>query len=230
MIKTTNETKRSIILTRSSRVYQIASKILIRSIPYIPSNTPYNITICHEKNFLWFRVAKVGTRTIFNVFDQAKLKLDADHPMNCYYPPNLYRGYFKFAFVRNPWDRLVSCWINKVVNTNLFNFSDSQLLEMRTFRNFVKFVESQNIEDCDPHLRLQQKFIDLNNVDFVGRFENFEEDLSKTIKFIGIESVTIPHKNASAKRLHYREYYEGDLTERVAEIYRKDINIFHYDF
>ncbi len=84
MIKTVKrKNELSARLTVPSRAYQKISNVLIRSIPYIPSNERYNITICHEKKFVWFRVAKVGTRTTFNVFEQAKINLDAEHPKGC---------------------------------------------------------------------------------------------------------------------------------------------------
>ena len=231
MIRTVKKKdQRSGELTLPSLVYQGISGLLVRSIPYIPSHDKYNITICHEKKFVWFRVAKVGTRTIFNVFEQAHLNLDAEHTMSCYYPKNLYKGYFKFAFVRNPWDRLVSCWQNKVVDFNKLKFSDDRLLKMQKFSNFVSFVRDQNIETCNHHIRLQSKLIDLNSVDYIGRFENFEEHLSKIIELIGLDSINIEHRNPSKRKSNYREYYDESLKRKVAEIYSKDINIFSYDY
>lgn len=211
-------------------MYQKLSSTLIRSIPRLPSNGQYNITLCHTMKFLWFRVAKAGTRTLFDVFDQARIELDAEHPMLCHYPTDLYRGYFKFAFVRNPWDRLVSCWQNKVVESNHFRFSDNTLHTMQTFGNFVDFVAKQNIATCNNHIRLQQKLIDLNNIDFLGRFETFNDDLSKVIEIIGLKRVTINQKNISARRPAYRDYYDTALKEKVAKIYAIDIHIFNYAF
>ncbi|NEO54641.1 MAG: sulfotransferase family protein [Okeania sp. SIO3B5] len=217
-------------LTPLSQAYQIASNILIQSIPFIPSFKKYNITICHQKKFMWFRVAKVGTRTMFNVFEQANIKLDAEHAMLCYYPLNLYKEYFKFAFVRNPWDRLVSCWQHKVIDSNYFNFSNSRLIEMQTFGNFVDFVSELEMDNCNHHIRPQSKLIDLNNVDFIGRFENFEADILKVIEIIGIGSIQINHKNVSKRAPGYNQYYDVALKKKVAEIYREDIHIFGYRF
>lgn len=231
MIKTVKmKNGRSSKLTFLSTVYQSASKNLIRFFPYVPSDCPYNITICHEKQFVWFRVAKVGTRTIFNVFDNANITLDAEHPMFCHYPANLYKGYFKFAFVRNPWDRLASCWRNKVIDNNYFKFSKDRLLLMQEFGDFVEFVSDLDIETCDHHIRLQSKLIDLNNVDYIGRFENFEEDLLEVIQTIGFDSVRIEKHNSSKNKQDYRAYYDEGLKEKVANIYRKDINLFSYQF
>lgn len=231
MIRTVKkESKRSFKLTLPSKAYQKISSLLVKSIPYMPSNGQYDISICHGKKFIWFRVPKVGTRTIFGVFDRSGIELDADHPYRCHYPANLYTDYFKFAMVRNPWDRLVSGWKNKVVKRNHYHFSDDELLKMQQFENFVDYVAGIDIERCDGHLRLQSKMIDLNNIDYIGRFENFEENLLKILKKIGLGSVEIEKLNPSINKLPYRDYYSKTVKEKVAAIYHKDINVFSYRF
>lgn len=216
-------------LTLTSLAYQKISRALFQLMPFFPSSGQYNITLCHEKKFLWYRVAKVGTRSTFEVFKQAGVSLDAEHPMFCHYPTNLYDGYFKFAFVRNPWDRLVSCWKNKVIDANSFRFSDAQLLEMQSFKNFVKFVGNQDLAKCNHHYRLQSKLIDMNNVDFIGRFERFEEGLTKVTEKIGIE-YTKTHQNMSKNKTGYMQYYDDRLQQKVADLYRRDIDMFQYEF
>jgi len=231
MIKTIRKDQgRSGKLVLSGRIYQLVSSALIKYIPLLPSHERYNLSISHDKKFIWFRVAKVGTRTIFNVLESANIVLDAEHPMNCYYPQSRFEDYFKFAFVRNPWDRLVSCWHNKVLDSNIFNFSREELADMQEFSNFVEYVEHLDIERCNHHIRLQTKLIDLNQVDFLGRFENFEQDLRFVIERLNLDQTEIPHKNVSKKRTNYREYYNDDLIEKVGKIYRRDINHFRYEF
>ncbi len=217
-------------LTPTSAFYQKVASFLTGRIPLTPSQGKYNLTISHERKFLWFRVAKVGTRTIFDLFERSGVRLDAEHALNCRYPEGLYRGYFAFAFVRNPWDRLVSCWLNKVVHSNHFGFSGERLAEMQEFRAFVDFVGEQNIESGDSHIRLQSRAIDLNRVDCVGRFERFEEDLREIMQNIGIRVADIGRKNRSKDSAAYRSYYDPELREKIAEIYRQDIRIFGYDF
>ncbi|MGD9801198.1 MAG: sulfotransferase family 2 domain-containing protein, partial [Parvularculaceae bacterium] len=83
---------------------------------------------------------------------------------------------------------------------------------------------------CDRHLALQSSLIDLNNVDFVGRMERFDDDLSVVFQKVGLELSAIDRKNVSAARTSYRDYYDARTVEKAREIYRKDISLFGYEF
>ncbi|MBW1860709.1 MAG: sulfotransferase family 2 domain-containing protein [Deltaproteobacteria bacterium] len=216
-------------LDSRSRVSQRLLEIL-NYVRFIPSSRCYNLTISHERKFVWFRVAKVGTRTIFDHMKESGVRLDLEHPYRVYYPPKLYEDYFKFAFVRNPWDRLVSCWHNKVLRINHFKFDDVELARMRKFEHFVDYVSRLDIENCNNHLRLQCTLIDLDHVDYLGRFETFSDDLRFVFQQLDMPSARLPHKNKSSRQKDYREYYSDGLRERVYQIYRKDMQIFGYQY
>src|SRR5580765_3342619 len=96
------------VLDRRTQIAQIVFTKLAR-MPLLPSAGRYSLTISHKQKFLWFRVAKAGNRTILNHLEQKALPMDAPRATFVHYCPRLYADYFKFAFVRNPWDRLVSC-------------------------------------------------------------------------------------------------------------------------
>lgn len=199
-------------------------------IPMMPSAGRYNLTLCHERKFIWFRVAKVGSRTILSHLLDNGVHLDVEHGRQLRYPVDHYSDYFKFAFVRNPWDRLVSCWNNKVIDCNLFRFSESEREKMRVFENFVGYVESLDVDTCNRHLRSQNSLIDLNNIDYLGRMETFGEDLDYIFTRLQLDTTTIKSRNVTAERKPYREYYSSELADRVARVYRKDIQIFGYRF
>jgi hypothetical protein len=217
--------KYSAELTQKSLRYQRVGAYVARK-SFYPSDIQYNLSVSEERKFVWFRVAKVGSRTILDIFNQANVELAAEHPFDVYYPVNMYAMYFKFAFVRNPWDRLVSCWRDKVVGSDKFVSSDNEQ-EFESFINYVtRFVD---LEYGNRHLRLQSRLIDINHIDFLGRFETFEDDLEKVMKILDIQAV-IKKINATDRKADYRDYYTERTINMVAELYKKDIQIFNYEF
>lgn len=208
--------------TLAQAVYQQAAKV-----PCWPDARPYHMTISHAGRFIWFRVAKVGTRTIFEHLRQSGLRLDAEHPSFVRYAPGLYRGYFKFAFVRNPWDRLVSCWLEKSVKSDAFKLGPERAAR---FSSFVDYVASRDLERCDRHIALQSSLIDLNALDFLGRHETFAADFEAVCARLGLGGRPVEPQNVSKGRSPYRDYYDADLRDRVRALYRKDIQLFGYSF
>ena len=202
----------------------------VRMISFIPSVGRYNMTICHLKKFIWFRVAKVGTRTILNHLKENEVPLDVEHGNWLHYPEISFDSYFKFGFVRNPWDRLISCWHNKVVKENYFRFENYTHEKMKTFENFVNFVSDLNIDKCDRHLRSQSALIDLNMVDYLGRMETFDVDANYIFQKLGLPEKQIARKNVTSDKKSYEIYYDEHLAKKVALIYQKDIQIFGYQF
>lgn len=215
------------ILDDVSQSYQALAEewLALRS---FPSLRPYNLTISHERKLVWFRVAKVCTRSIYHHLSSL-LSLASAHPYNVYYPPRLYEDYFKFAFVRNPWDRLISCWHNKVLRKNAFSFDDETNEKMKDLGAFVDYVATLDLTTCNAHLRLQSCLIDLNQIDYLGRFERFREDYESICQQIGISSDQIEHRNQSVRR-DYHYYYDDHIADRVSQLYRKDIQLFGYRY
>lgn len=212
-------------LTFKSKIFQKMIGMVPKTI--IPSLRVYNLTICKEKKFVWFRVAKVGTRSIYTILKEQEFRLDADHTYNKHYIPHVYRDYYKFAFVRNPYDRLVSTWKDKVLYVNYFQFNEEEHVKMKQFKNFVSYLSLID-SDSDIHLKPQNKLIDINNIDFIGRFERFEQDLSTVLNKLEIYG-TIPMENAAPNKQHYSYFYTEELRQQVYDIYEKDFLIFNYD-
>jgi hypothetical protein len=195
-----------------------------------PSSGKYNLSISHKHKFIWFRVAKNGTRTLLASLKNNGVPLDVEQPYSVHYPTGRYGDYYKFAVARNPWDRLVSCWFGRVLRKNAFNFEDKQYEEMKNFSAFVEHVSTLDIDNCDSHYASQSSLIDLNELDYLARMETFEHDIGNIFEDIGIRNFDLTVKNISKKRTHYTEYYTDDLREKVGEIYKKDIQLFGYKY
>ena len=189
----------------------------------------YNTTISDKIQFVWFRVAKTGTRTLFELLkkNQIPFKNRGKGKWIVFYEPKNYLNYFKFTIIRNPWDRLVSCYSDKVLKKS--NLYYEEAFE-KDFKYFIKeFVNKKDLTTADCHIRLQSKLFPINELDFIGRFESLEEDLKFISIRLGIKEYENIHLNAS-QHMHYSTYYDEECKNIVFEKYRADIELFHYHF
>ena len=129
----------------------------------------------------------------------------------------IFESYFKFAFVRNPWELEVSLfkWFKRVLPA--YNMTLTNHLRSRSRTNKLGF----DIWICDKNGN--------NLVDFIGRFENLQKDFNIICDKIGIPQRELPHKNKGNHK-HYTEYYDDEAREIVAEKYAKDIEYFGYEY
>ena len=87
-------------------------------------------------------------------------------------------------------------------------------------------------------------------VDFVGKFEQLDQDFEKVCKHLGFEDSSLSHVNSSDKKsrelrrkfrnfIHnngeanlriYVDFYDAETREFVSNLYRKDIDNFGYSF
>jgi len=205
----------------------------LNHLPFITRSKKYCVTISDEHKFVWYRVAKVGTRTVYFTLKEAGIDLSVEHALDVYVPSGYFEEYFKFAFVRNPFDRLVSCWLSKVVKKNKkirFGADVDTWERMQDFSGFISFVETLDLSSCDVHLRSQSSLIDLTTIDFIGRMESFEADFAEVLSIIGIPAQKLETRNVSKARASYQDYYNDDDIERVYKLYKRDCQIFGYSF
>ena len=129
-----------------------------------------------------------------------------------------FNDYFKFAFVRNPWDRVVSWYF----------FSKTSSYESRNTSNisFKEFIKIKSNVWKGP----QQNQYDFTKCcDFIGRFENLQQDFNIICDKIKIPQQQLLSKNKS-KHKSYTEYYDDETRQLVADRFAKDIEYFGYKF
>ena len=138
--------------------------------------------------------------------------------------PAIWRGYFKFAFVRNPWDRFISCAFFRNAGRQLFQSNPRGYLPLlledpRTREDLLFRPQWESLVDEGGSLA----------VDYVGRFERLQEDLDAVSARAGLGPLRLPHLNASAHAAAMR-YYDDELRRKVADFYDADIRQFEYAF
>ena len=147
-----------------------------------------------------------------------------------------YDDYFRFTFVRNPWDRLVSCYSNKIVGRKdssvLWNYNYANLDQM-SFEKFVRFVYGLPDQYADGHIKSQTDMFDPSKMDFIGRFENFSEDLACVIDRCGLKvdkDRICATKRMKSDHKPYTEYYTEKTKQLIEQRYQADVLAFNYRF
>ena len=143
--------------------------------------------------------------------------------------------YFKFAFVRNPWDRLYSAY--RYLKAGGWNeedrlWSETNLAAFDNFNNFVKHWLCEDNLTKHKHFWPQHYFICDNKkrlmVDYLAYFETIDEDFRKISAILKIDT-DIGFHNANPGN-SYRDAYEDESRDIVAKVYSSDIELFGYDF
>ena len=156
-------------------------------------------------------------------------------------------SYFKFAFVRNPWSRLVSIY------TYLGYF------EVMPFKQFIS-EDFSSATAWEPHLFIKSQYdylFDENGkqlVDYIGRFEDLQSGFNQVCSEMGLSEITLPYVNKTKKNVggvqrlkkvikqispfhknysvpgSYTQYYDKESIQYVKNLYEKEIDIFEYRF
>ena len=137
----------------------------------------------------------------------------------------LFNSYFKFGFVRNPWDRVVSLYERT---------EPLQMKDKMSFDQFVDWIQysSSTCIHSSPHRYQLDWFVDASGnmlTDFIGKFERLETDWAFVAQKLGIAE-PLPHKRANPRSRHYTEYYNNRRREIIAKKFKVDIDNFGYEF
>ena len=149
--------------------------------------------------------------------------------------PRKFRQYFKFSFVRNPWDRLHSAYHflkNGGSNEDDRAWAQTHLGRFGTFEQFVQeWVNPANVGSW-VHFRPQLDFItDAEGrvaMDYLGRLENIDADFESISRSIGI-SASLPKLNRVDKE-PFTSAYTPEMIAIVRDAYMKDIEALGYTF
>ena len=181
-----------------------------------------NVLSKYEPHY-WIRTAlrKAGVKKYYPAlanFEQHASALDVRDLVD----GNTFKTYYKFTFVRNPWDWQVSLFHYMRQSKRHFQHD---LIKNMTFEEYIDWRVNHDLKlQCNRFVDEQGNIL----VDFVGQFENLERDFAKVCESLSIE-MRLPHKNRS-KHGSYRDYYNERTCQLVKDAFAKDIALFDYEF
>ena len=205
--------------------------------------------VSHRHKFIFTAVPKTGTHSVREALrrhmgpediEQARLFVEKRFPypelaalkhghislqqVRPFLGEDTFSDYFKFAFVRNPFDRFVS----------YCSFATSR---EGSFQRDPKGVMRYFLFQAPPlnHMVFQPQHCFLTGkdgellTDQLGRVEEMQESYDAICARIGIPSAPLGRANSS-RRGDYRAYYDQQLIDGVAKLYARDIELFGYQF
>lgn len=148
---------------------------------------------------------------------------------------------FKFCFVRNPYDRLLSGYLDKIAKPSeqrellyrqlgLADSADRTL----TFTAFVEAIAAQPLKQMDNHWRPQfyQTFQNKIDYDFVGKTESLHDDILEVGRRIGVDFAPyLKDERSHAQRASSRlgEFMTDKTQAIILDKYRQDFEYFGYE-
>lgn len=155
---------------------------------------------------------------------------------------------YKFSFVRNPFDRILSAYKSKIqddpnINNHQVTNGVQKILARlygdtfyggMYFKDYLKAVAEIPDRYADEHFRAQYAFLFDENgkqtVDFIGRFESLSNDYTSVATKLNFPQKELAHFGNFTPHKHYSAYFDEEMVEIVSKRYAKDIEMFGYKY
>lgn len=215
--------------------------------------------LSHKYNFLFVHVAKTGGTSVRDalqkyrwqdpyylpIFIASKMSGILGHKLGIKFPRHskiiaakemlpqeFFDQLFKFVFVRNPWDLQVSSFHH--IRRERPQFMQGLNNDFEAFLKWKFNPERPYQFHIDTSIELQSDYlIDLHGkvlVDFIGHYENLQDDFNHVCNKVGIKPFQLPHKRKATDRSNYQKYYTDETAELVAQHFKQDIELLNYQF
>lgn len=174
--------------------------------------------INHDSKCIFIHIIKTGGVSIATALEMKERQFHASaSEIRKKVGEKVWNEYYKFSFIRNPWEKLVSS----------YHYNHEKWVPKNTsFENYVKLWNTGS--QITRHPPQNSPYLN-EDIDFIGRFEKLEEDFQLICKKRGILNTGLPHMNKTSHR-HYSEYYTEEMIEIVAKKFSEDIERFEYKF
>ncbi len=212
------------------------------------------IAVSEKYRFVYNRIPKSANSTVMRTLIQYENEAFAlnysssEAKKNFYVKPSRLKfaharkartSYFSFTVVRNPYTRLASAYLDKIVRNQeqvravrkRMKLADDQPIP---FTLFLDYLEQGGLKD-DPHWARQCHLLPrvLGELDFIGHVETLDQDMHCIIKRIygdvdqGEVKSWNPHGTSASEKLGH--LFENEtLIERARQLYLEDFKAFGY--
>lgn len=205
--------------------------------------------VSHAKQFIFFAVPKTGTHAVRELLSIHKgaddweqqvlfgkqllpipeiAKIQHGHisaqQIEPYLDKAVWQDYFKFAIVRNPFDRFISI---------CFFLNRQNPLFLKTPLQWMK--SAIQAKEFRARVLVKPQFLQLSDargniaMDYVGRYETLQNSVDEICLSLKVESSQLQKRNTSEHQ-QYREYYDEELKSAVETVYAEDLRRFNYSY
>jgi hypothetical protein len=195
----------------------------------------YDVIISGDRKFIFIHVPKTGGLSIrrflqassSDVRDIFFWHVPAKHAKKVIHG---WESYFRFGFVRNPWEVQVSMY-NYILGMGNQHPEWQEVERCSNFRTYIDRYMRNNWENGNLITQSDMLFDDQDYclVSLIGRFDTFTEDFEKACREMGIAMADLPWLNRS-EHGEYRSYYDENAKSLVAKIYSRDLDLLKYAF
>ena len=209
--------------------------------------------VCHQRRFIFVHIPKTGGTSIQHALVDAGLALEwtgeaTDEERRTHgftvgwrhhvqaailrriLGPHTWHDYFTFAFVRNPWDLMVS-----IYHYHRMLYHNVPQMRARFPHLAARFASAPGFAEwlcAGIYTEPQTTWLTDGSGDllvgFIGRFERLEQDFQTVAARIGI-TATLPHL-MRGEHPAYATLYDTETRDIVARHFAEDIRRFRYEF
>lgn len=195
-------------------------------------NANYLLETYKNQDYLFIHINKTGGSSVsLALGEKEQTHLSAATIMNFIGHQN-FKEKFSFAFVRNPYDRVVSQYHYRL-QTNQTNIKAENM-------GFEDWITKTYVEKdpryfnyplmFQPQLDWISDYEDKLLIDFIGKFEQINEDFKHICKQIGKGNLALPHHRKSKRKKTYQDYYSAETKRIISKVFEKDLDYFKYTF
>ena len=197
--------------------------------------------ISHLKKFIFIHTPKCAGISMFRTLSKYIDETHFGHYSPMEYNDNQFADYFKFAFVRNPWDRYVSLydyWTINVHKLGHFHAEDTETAKLiskhaDSFSKFCKLPNEFLLKIHKTHFLTQVEFLNIigknkNTLDFIGKYESLQTDFNTICRHINIKQTQLVHINRTTNHMSIAKKLKIDFDKLLIKRKKKFSNYVDY--